>query len=242
LLWMSVPLVLSALLTSMLHVPRRTNSDPTLRVAAYWREIWSSRGTLAPIMLGLAMMEIGIGAILIWAAPALMRSFHAGAHQVGTVLASGVLLSGSIGPLAGGMLADKCQSSAGPRLTLLVLSCLSLLCAPLAIFDRTADLSVASILLFIAMTVMIGIAVMGTSLFTIIVPERSRGFFLSVLVAANVLFALGVAPLVVTAFSAGLGGPAHLASALAMVLMSASLIAGGAFAVGHLRQPAAVGS
>lgn len=234
LLYMSVPLVAVAMIALALPEPHRVKQQERSRpVAQYLEDVWRLRAILTPIILGLVMMEIGIGSILIWAGPALMRLFRLGPGPVGTVLALGILVSGCIGPVVGGLLADRCQQAAGPRRTLLVLSALSFMCAPVGLIAYTSSLAAAGAVLFAALTLMIGIAVMGTSLFTIIIPESARGFFLSVLVAANVLFALGLAPLLVSALSAALGGANQLSVALTDVLMIAALVAGVAFVCGR---------
>jgi MFS family permease len=232
--WLTVPLTLVIASTCCMREPARTGqSIKNPSVSGAWRELWDYRRTIGPLMFGMAMLETGLGGALIWAAPMLSRRFTLAPDRVGVIMAMALLVSGAAGPILGGVVADMCQRSGGPGRITSVLSALAFLNVPAALFAVTPGVGLTAAVLVIFMTLIAASVVMATTLFTTIVPNELRGLCVSVSVAVNVLFAIGIAPPIVSALSGAIGGPAMIGKSLSLVCLCTSLLAAAAFSLGR---------
>jgi MFS family permease len=232
-LWLTAPLVLVTLLMLAMREPPRTGVlVAKLSTRETVLELWRYRKAIGPILIGLVMAEIAIGAMLIWTAPTFSRSFNLAADHIGAIMAVVLLTSGLLGPVLGGLLADFCQRTSGPARTSAFLSGLALLSVPVALFPLMPDSTMASVLLIASMTINLAVAVMSMTLLTIVVPNELRGLCMALVVAVNILFAVGVAPVIVSLLSQAIGGPALLGKSLALVGAVAGLLGAAAFALG----------
>jgi predicted MFS family arabinose efflux permease len=234
-LWLTAPLVAIIFLILAMREPPRTGAviaNPSSREA--FAELWRYRAVLVPLQAGLIMAEIGTGTILVWAAPALSRSFSLSPNRVGVIMSVIVLVGGVLGSIAGGILADLCQRGGGPRRTITILSWLALLSAlPAGLFAVGPGVGSASVLLAMFMTIVGAIIVAVTALFTIVVPNELHGLCLSVVVGANIFFGTALAPVTVSLLSGAIGGPTMIGKALALVCVTASLLGAAMFALGR---------
>jgi MFS family permease len=231
--WLTGPILPAVVLTLPMREPPRTglvSENPSAREA--WPHLWRHRAVITPVLAGIVMAEIAIGAVLVWAAPALARSFALPPNRIGTIMATGLMVSGILGPMAGGTLADLCQRAGGPRRTMSVLSGLAILSIPAGLFAVMPGVASASALLVVFMMIVGAIAVMGTVLFTIVVPNELRGLCMAMLAAACVLV-VGLAPMVVSLLSGAIGGPTMIGKALALVGVTTSGLAAVTFALGR---------
>lgn len=237
-LWLAAPLIPVALLLLRVREPPRA-SVPAKKTAArqVWRELWLYRAVLAPLFVGIVIIETGVGAVLTWAAPTLSRRFALQPDSIGAIMSAGLLFSGILGPVGGGLLADVCQRAGGSRRTMLVLTALAVLCIPTGLFAIIPGVVPSSILLGMLMTIMLATAVMGMTLFTIVVPGDLRGLCMAVLVGANILFAMGLAPVIVSLLSGALGGLAMIGNALTVVCVTTGVFAAMTFAFGSRYLP-----
>jgi predicted MFS family arabinose efflux permease len=242
-LWMVAPLVSIALLTLALREPPRTGlaiGNPSMR--QIWSELRHYRAVISVLVVGVVLVETAVGAMLIWGAPMLSRNFDLPPDDVGSIMAVGMLVSGILGPLLGGGLADLGHRRGGPRRTTAVLCWLSLLSVPPGMFAFVPGVAIASVLLVTAMTMMLAIAVMGMTLFTIVIPNELRGLCMSVLMAAILFFALAVAPLAVSLLSGAIGGAAMIGVSLSIICVTTGFGAALTFALGRRYLPKAVES
>ena len=240
-LWLVAPLVPVALVLFALREPPRMGvsiENPSLRQV--WRELRRYRATITPLAMGIVLVETALGATLIWSAPMLSRRFPLAPDAVGMIMATGMMISGIAGPVLGGVLADYCQRSGGPRRTLQVLAVLAMFGVPAGLFASMPGVTSASILLTVVMTLIIAVATMGMALFTIIIPNELRGLCMALLSAAILLFALAVAPVAVSLVSGLMGGLATIGDALSIVCVVAGLMATAAFVVAGRFLPQAV--
>jgi MFS family permease len=239
-LWLAAPLVAVIFLILAMREPPRTGvalQNPSAREA--FAELWRYRAVIAPLMAGLIMAEIAVGAVLVWAAPTLSRSFALAPDRIGAIMFTVVLTSGILGSITGGVLADLCQRAGGPRRTMSALGGLALLTVPAGFFAVVPGVGPASVLLFILMTIVGAILVTAVALFTIVIPNELRGLCLSAMTGANVFFGVALAPVTVSLLSGAIGGPATIGRALAIVCVAAGLLGAATFAFGRRYFPGA---
>jgi len=225
-LWLTAPLVFVLVALLIMREPPRTDvvvEHPSLRQAL--SELWAYRGIVTPLLTAVALAEIALGAMIVWAAPTLARTFTLGLDRVAGIMAFGLMVSGLLGPVAGGVLADVCQRLGGPRRTMTVVSTLTLACVPTGLFSMLPDFALAAFCLFVFITLTIAIVTMETTLFTIVVPNELRGLCSGMLVAVCVLVGTGLAPLTVSLLSTATGGPGSLGRALSIVCVAANVAA-----------------
>jgi MFS family permease len=230
---LTAPLAIVAVMMLALREPSRTGQavkNPSLRQVC--SELWRYRTTIAPLVAGWIMVGIGDVAALVWAAPTLSRSFGLPPDRIGTVMAAALLLSGVLGPVAGGVLADVSQRFGGPRRTIASLSGLALLGIPASLFAVAPGVASASILLFTFMTIGNAISVMTLTLSIVVVPNELRGLCIALFSAVGGVFGIALAPLTVSLLSNAIGGPAMIGTALAVVAATTAVLGAVAFAVG----------
>jgi MFS family permease len=237
--WRSVMLRLSGLLMAVvvlmlaLREPTRTDvavAGPSVRGAC--RELWHYRRSLVPLMSGWVLVQMGGIAAVIWAAPTLSRSFALSPDRIGAIMATTLFVSGVAGPLVGGLLADYCQRSGGPPLTMGCLSVLAFVTLVASTFPLVPTVGAAGSALFILITLVTAISTTALTLTIVIVPNELRGLCISLYTVTGAV-GFGVAPLSVSMLSNAIGGPAKIGEALAIVGGTAAALATGAFAMGR---------
>jgi len=163
----------------------------------------------------------------------LARTFELSADSVGAIMGTGLLLGGIFGSVVGGVLADVCEKSGGPRQTMSTLCALALLSVPAATFAFVPGALSTSVLLVASVTLVTAISVMGLTLVAVVVPNELRGLCMAVSMAICVLIGNGLAPMVVSFWAAGLGGGAAIGTALSLVCLTASGIGVVTFGLGR---------
>lgn len=236
-LWMAVPLVVVFVALTALRDPPRTKIEIQSRCPFSIRgtclELWEYRRTLAPLLIGAAILGVADCAAYIWAAPTLTRRFGLAPDHIGAIVALVLLVSGLAGPIIGGSLADLCHKRGGPRRTLAVLAGLTLLSTPAGFFALAPNIESTSVLLCIFLAIGGAISVALTTLTTIVMPQHLRGLSISVLISTMLLIGVGVGPILVSALSASLGGTDMIATALVWICAGTSLLVSSAFLIGR---------
>lgn len=223
-LWTACMLLMPLVLSMFLHEPARKERAfevPSLHaVRKQFGQYWAPIGIL---LAGMSLVNLADGATLVWTAPTLSRTFGLSTGAVGAITGAAIFLSGIVGPLLGGPLTDFCQRSAGPRRTVLLLGVLALCSIPAGLFGAmsTIPLTVGTLILFLVLGN--AIAVVVTALTISVIPNELRGVSMGLQWGGGALFGFGVAPIVVASLSRGLGGPAAIGDALAIVCATASL-------------------
>ena len=224
-IWLSIPplCVLATLFAT--EEPPHTRSDPTgSTLSGSLAQLWHYRASITPLLVGIVAAEVALGALLVWTAPSFSRSLSLKPESVGILMASVLVVSGTIGPLAGGTLADRCHRTGGPRRTAATLAALAFISIPAALFPVLETTPLAVVVLVTYVTVASSICVMGAALFTVVVPPDLRGLCLALLSGTCVLFGNGVAPVAVSLLSPALGGGPSIARALAIVCLATALV------------------
>lgn len=238
--WRSAMLMLVAPLIPVLALmfamrePSRTERTPENRSAReVWPELWRERAVIAPLLAGMILLEMAFMAVYVWAAPTLARTFDLPPERTGAIMAMGLMLSGLLGPIAGGFLADHCQRRGGPRRAIAVLSGIGLSSLPAGCFAFVPHIALASALLVTFMVIVCAALAMGTALFTVVVPGEVRGLGMSIMFAGNTLFGVALAPMMVSALAGVIGGAASVGKALALVGITSMLLAAAVLAAGR---------
>lgn len=232
-LWLTAPLVLVLFSMFAMREPPRaelTIEKPSVRDTGL--ELWRCRSVVAPLLAGLVMAEITLQAALVWATPTLARNFALPPERIGAIMAVGLIVSGILGPVSGGALADLCQRRGGPRQTMSVLSVLSMLIVPTCLFAVLAGRWTVTTLLIVFLTTVQALLVMGTALFTVVIPNELRGLCMAIFSAGGVLLGVGLSPVTVSLLSSEMGGSSMIGRALALVCMTASLLSAAIFTLG----------
>jgi predicted MFS family arabinose efflux permease len=236
--WLTAPVVPIVLSSFLLREPVRTGviiEEPTVR--ELWGELRQYRAAISVVASAVIVVEMAIGAMLIWGAPMLSRIYAVPPERVGAIMGAGMLISGVLGPILGGALADLAQRNGGPPRTAALLGVIAFLAAPAGLFAFVTSITIASVLLITAMTMMLAVAIMGIALFSIVIPSEMRGLCMSVLVAACIVSGLAVAPPVVSILSGAMGGLAMIGKALSLVCVASSLFAALILAFGQRSLP-----
>jgi MFS family permease len=233
-LWMSAVLVpIVGLLLALREPPRTGRAIARASLRDIGPELWRYRAVIATLFAGFAVVNLADGAVLVWAAPALSRNFNLASDRVGAIMATSLLVGGVAGPIAGGVLADVCQRTGGPRRTVSTLCVLTFLSAPMGFFALVPTAFSASVPLTLFLTIGTAISVMTTATSIIAIPNELRGLVVSLKTAAAVLFGLGLAPLSVSMLSNALGGTAAIGKALGVICAMTSLLGSAAFVFGR---------
>jgi hypothetical protein len=202
---------------------------PGVRSASF--ALWRHRAVLIPLLIGKVMIGLAYGAVLTWTAPALSRRFALAPDRIGAIMATVLMISGILGPLVGGLLADFCQRSGGPRRTATALSILALSSVPVGFFALMPQIGPTLGMLIAFMAIVPVLAVMVMTVTTVVMPVELRGLSLSVMIAMGLAFGLGLAPVSVSMLSSALGGPAMLSASLAVICAMSSFVASVIFLV-----------
>jgi MFS family permease len=235
---MTLPLIpLSVLMLKLREPPRTGIIERNPSLWAVRLEIWRFRHVILPLLVGQAMVGIADGAALVWAAPALSRQFAVPPAQVGALMATALLVSGILGPIAGGVIADVCHRRGGPRLTAWVLAGFALASALASLFMLMPSVVLAAAAFGVFMMIGTGFAVASSTVATVAIPNELRGTCLALMSATAAIFGFGLAPLMVSGLSGALGGPETIGYALAWVCVVTNLIGAATFAAGTLSLP-----
>ena len=218
-LWLTVPPTVMAAVPLIINEPahRESRALAELTKSPEQRRLWRHRSLLVPLMASIVMLEMAFGAAYVWAAPAFSRAFGLAPDQVGRILAGAMLVSGVLGPVGGGFLADYCQRSGGAESALKAAIGLAAVALPLAAFAIAGQAALASSMLVLFLVLVEAGIVLGTSLITVVVPAEVRGLALAVLLSVGTVVGLGVAPMAVSFVSSVLGrGPAGVGESLSV--------------------------
>jgi MFS family permease len=235
---LTVPLVITVFAILPMREPPRTEvvvRKPSSRDT--WRQLWGYRLTVAPLLGGILMGQIALGAVAVWAAPMLSRHFGLASDRVGAIVATTLSVSGALGALCGGVTADISQRNGGPKRTANVLYLLAFLSLPASIFAWLPSVESSELVLTTFLTIQTAISVIGSTLLIIVMPNEIRGLCVSVMTAACVLVGNGFAPVLVSLISSASGDGRMIGSSLSLVSMIAVTFSCIAFAIGRRALP-----
>jgi predicted MFS family arabinose efflux permease len=236
-LWLAVPLVAALVLTFWVREPQRLHGG---RRKLAWRAafagLWRYRAVLLSLSFGQVIVAMGYMGALVWSAPLLARNFHLPPDRIGATMGLVLLVSGLLGPLLGGVLADLCQRTGGLRRTVSFMILLALLQVPVGFYALMPTVSGVSLLLGALCTICYMKGIICTSATTVAIPEEFLGLSFGVLNAISAVF-VSLSPVAVSGLAGRIGGPASMGQALTAVCVVTSLLAATTFAVGRRHFP-----
>jgi len=206
-----------------------------LRVVA--GELWQRRAFLAPLFAGQVSVVMADSAAFIWSAPVLSREYGLSPGDFAGWMGLLVFSSGLVGAVLGGVSADLGQKSGRRGFILLGAVIAAGLGVPAALFPISGAIGLfaAALGLLVLCGTLTGLVVAVA--LTVLLPNELRGLCIGAFIAVAGLIGFGIAPSLVTAASAYMGGEQYLAEALALVGVATSAISFLAFALAMRRVP-----
>lgn len=215
-----------AALVLLLREPVRQERGLASDAGGGWRELWSHRGFLGPLLGGMLFSVIAAQGASVWSAPLLMRNFGltpgAFAGWLSAVTLSGLI----IGALAGGQLAELGRRRGGRSGVLRPAAIAAFASAPLALFAVSPSIPVFAGLLGLALVCTSMIPTVGVVALTLNLPNSVRGRGIAVSVLTTVLFGAATAPTAIALISKSLGGETQLGLAIVIISAPAAIVSG----------------
>lgn len=244
--WRATHVALAAIALAMivpvlfLREPPRREVDAGIRAPfrVLAGELWSRRRFLLPLFVGQVSVVMADAAAGIWAAPVLTRVFRQSPDAFAGWMGGLILAAGIGGAVIGGLAADWGQKSGRRGGVLLGAVLAAAIGTPAALFPIAGSMPLfagALGMLILAGTVT---GLITSVALTVLVPNELRGLCIGAFIAIAGLIGFGLAPTLVTIVSAGLGGEAFLAPALAIVGTVTSAVSVLAFFVAMRVAPA----
>ena len=200
-------------------------------------EIKARRGWIIPLFIGQTTVVMADAAAAIWVSPVLERNYHLQPGDFAGWLGALVLVTGIVGAIVGGIVADMGQKSrvrGGLMIGAIVAAAVGVPSALFPVVPAVSGFAVAIGALMLAGNVTGTIASVAL---TVWLPNELRGLCIGAFIAVAGLIGFGIAPALVTLVSGLLGGESHLNSALAIVGVIVSLISVGGFAAAMRHAP-----
>ncbi len=226
----------------LLHEPMRrevaAGNDAPLRVVA--GELWQRRAFLIPLFIGQVSVVMADAAAAIWASPVLSRGYGLAPQDFAGWMGMLIFLSGAIGSVLGGFVADIGQSSGrrgGILIGAVAAAAIGIPSALFPIMPTTGSFAVALGSLMFCGTIT---GLVTSVALTVLIPNELRGLCIGAFIAIAGLIGFGIAPSLVTWISVPLGCGAHLGEALALVGVVVSSVSVLAFAIAMRQAPSSV--
>ena len=227
--------VLLAIALLGIREPARQESQAGGASRGGWRELWSYRRFLIPLLGGLLFTVIAMQAANVWAAPLLIRRFGltpgSFAGWLSLVTFAGLIL----GALAGGQLAELGRRRGGRSGVLLPAVVAAIAAAPLSLFALAPTVGSFAALLAFDLFCAGLIPTVGVIAIALNIPNEIRGRAIGSYVLVTALLGTATAPAAIAVISRALGGEAMLGQAIVIVSVPAALAAAACFLVAMRR-------
>jgi MFS family permease len=244
--WRSTHVLLAAISAALLlpllllREPERqeVEAGPSAPFRTVAGELWQRRAFLIPLFAGQVSVVMADSASFIWAAPVLSREYGLSPGDFAGWMGLLVFATGMAGAVLGGVSADLGQKSGRRGFILLGAVFAAGLGIPAALFPISGSIGLfaAALGLLVLCGTLTGLVVAVA--LTVLLPNELRGLCIGAFIAVAGLIGFGLAPSLVTAASALMGGEQYLARALALVGVVTSAISFLAFALAMRRVPA----
>jgi MFS family permease len=225
----------------LLREPARheVEAEPGAPIRVVLGELKARRAWIIPLFIGQTSVVMADAAAAIWVSPVLERSYNLQPADFAGWVGAIVLLTGIIGSIIGGVVADMGQSSkvrGGLMIGAIVAAALGVPTALFPIMPGVGSFAVAFFILTLAGNVT---AMVASVALTVWLPNELRGLAIGAFIAVAGLIGFGIAPSLVTLVSGLMGGEGHLAPALATVGVAVSIVSVIGFWLAMKEAPAA---
>ncbi len=223
-----VSVALLAPLAFMREPARREMGDAHTELKTALHAIWQRRALLAPLFLGQVSVVMADTAASVWAAPVLSRNYGLEPQEFAGWMGLVILVSGLVGSVLGGVLADaghKSKLRGGILIGAVIAAVLSI---PGAFFPLMPDAASFALLLALLLTCGAITGLVTATAVAVLVPNEIRGVCLAAFMVLGSIIGLGIAPTMVTMISDAMGGE----SAIRYGLTATGLITSTAAAIG----------
>lgn len=230
-------LALLAPLALMQEPARREMGEAHAALAPALRAIWARRALLAPLFLGQVSVVMADTAAGVWAAPVLERNYGLQPPDFAGWMGLVILVSGIIGSVLGGVLADaghKSKLRGGILIGAVIAAVLSI---PGALFPIMPDAASFALLLALLLTCGAITGLVTATAVAVLVPNEIRGVCLAAFMVLGSIIGLGIAPTMVTTISDALGGESAIRYGLAATGVVTSLAAAAGFFIALIKAP-----
>ena len=232
-LGLAFPLALVLFLVLRVREPRQVND---VRHTPGWREtvaaLWHYRAKLVTLSFGHLIVAVGYTMALVWTTPILARHFKLSPDRIGMLMGAVLLVSGLLGPLLGGTLADLCRRTGGTRRLISLMTVLALIQVPSGLYGVMPSVPLVTLLLLVLCTLSGMKGIICTTVTSLIVPKELLGASLGVLVAVSAVFS-STAPVAVSLLADRIGGVVGIREALTFVCVITSLAGATTFGIGR---------
>lgn len=215
------------------------NTNVTIRAMA--RALGRRWKFLLPLFVGQISVIMADAAAGVWAVPVLQRNLGQTVGQASAMLGGLLLVAGVLGPMIGGLAADRGHKSSVRGGILLGAAIASAVGVPAALFPIVTSVPAFALVLFLLLVAGAITGLITATAIALLVPNEERGVCLGAFMILGSLIGLGISPILVTLSSRALGGESHLAASLAMVgvVTGAISLAGFLTAMANAPQPPA---
>jgi MFS family permease len=231
---LAVPIGLVSLLSLWVRDPPQRGE--TRRRTLAWRSaaaaLWRYRAMFLPLAFGQVVVALGYTAATVWSAPLLARRFHLSPDRSGALMGSVLLVSGVLGPLLGGTLADLCQRTGGPRRIISLMFILALAQVPMGFYGVMPGVLSVSVVLTGLCTICSMKGIISTAATSLVVPDELLGSAFGAWCAISSVFT-SISPVAVSMLAGRIGGAAGIGQALTVVCVATSLMGAATFAAGR---------
>jgi len=223
----------------LLREPQRheVEAGPGASIRVVLGELKARRAWIIPLFVGQTTVVMADAAAAIWVSPVLERSYHLQPGEFAGWVGAIVLVTGIIGSIVGGIVADMGQTSrvrGGLMIGAIAAAAIAVPCALFPVMPGVGTFAIAFFILTLAGNVT---AMVASVALTVWLPNELRGLAIGAFIAIAGLIGFGVAPSLVTLVSGSLGGEQHLAPALAIVGVAVSIVSVGGFWLAMKRAP-----
>jgi MFS family permease len=223
----------------LLREPARheVEAGPSAPLRVVLAEVNARRAWIIPLFIGQTSVVMADAAAGIWISPVLQRSYHLQPADFSAWLGALVLVTGIVGTVIGGLVADLSQKANVRGGLLLGAVVAALVGVPSALFPIMP--TVGKVALAIGALMLAGsvTALVASVALTVWLPNELRGLCIGAFITIAGLVGFGIAPLLVTFVSNLMGGEQHLGAALAVVGTAVSVISVAGFAASMRHAP-----
>jgi MFS family permease len=225
------------LLTLREPARHEVESAPNAPFKVVWAEAKARRRWIIPLFIGQTTVVMADAAAAIWVSPVLQRNYHLQPGDFAGWLGGLVLVTGVVGAIIGGIVADLGQKSSirgGLMIGAIVAAVVGVPSALFPVVPGVTGFAIAIGALMLAGNVT---GLIASVALTVWLPNELRGLCIGGFIAFAGLIGFGIAPSLVTLVSHLLGGEQHLAPALAIVGVAVSIVSVLGFALAMRNAP-----